>query len=432
MGVNAGELVERYLLRGRRTGGRIAPGGERKMIRIKRALGLIPLVLFALTLSAGLCAEKPSQANRPERLLLMAPEYPGIVAPQGKEVSMDLAFINKGRTDETVDVKVARTPAGWKAKIKTYRYTVTGVHVPADDKKSLTFEAVPDKDVAPGEYAFIVEAQTRDGYFKLSQKINVTLVGDKEGKEQDQGVKLTTSYPVIRGPSDAIFEFSVEVESRLDKEAVFDLFAQGPKGWDINFKPAYETKFISSIRLRASQNQSIAVQVKPAPNSPAGEYPLIVRVASGDARGEANLTVNLTGTYELEIGTPSGLLSLEARQGQPANVSFYVKNSGTAANSNIKFMSFKPENWKVEFKPEKIDVIEPNGLKQVEMIVTPYEDALVGDYSIGVKVDGEKASKALEFRVGVKASTAWGWIGIGIIVAVIAGLLGLFRKLGRR
>jgi uncharacterized membrane protein len=237
---------------------------------------------------------------------------------------------------------------------------------------------------------------------------------------------------VIRGPSDAIFEFSVEVESRLDKEAVFDLFAQGPKGWDINFKPAYETKFISSIRLRASQNQSIAVQVKPAPNSPAGEYPLTVRVASGDAKGEANLQVILTGTYDLEVGTPTGLLSLDARQGQPANVSFYVKNSGTAANSTIKFMSFKPENWKVEFKPEKIDQIEPNGLKQVEMIVTPYEEALVGDYSIGVKIDGEKASKTLEFRIGVKASTAWGGIGIGIIIAVIAGLLGLFRKLGRR
>src|SRR5512143_2778141 len=166
------------------------------MNRIKRALVLIPLTIFALTASTGLCAEKPDNANKPERLLVMAPEYPGIVAPQGKEVSMDLSFINKGRTDETVDVKVAQAPAGWKAKIKTYRYTVTGVYVPADDKKSLTFEAVPDKDVAPGEYAFVVEAQTRDGRFKLSQKINVTLVGDKEGKEQDQGVKLTTSYPV--------------------------------------------------------------------------------------------------------------------------------------------------------------------------------------------------------------------------------------------
>jgi uncharacterized membrane protein len=245
-------------------------------------------------------------------------------------------------------------------------------------------------------------------------------------------VKLTTSYPVIRGPSDAAFEFSVEVDSRVDKEAIFDLFAQGPKGWDINFKPAYETKYISSIRLKANQSQNLAVEVKPAPNSPAGEYPISLRVSSGDAKGEANLTVILTGTYALEAGTTSGLLSLEARQGQPANVSFYVKNTGSAANHDIKFMTFKPENWKVEFKPERIDLIEPNGLKQVEMIITPYEDALVGDYSVAVKVDGEKASKTLEFRTSVKASGAWGWIGIGIIVAVIAGLFGLFRTLGRR
>ena len=65
------------------------------------------------------------------------------------------------------------------------------------------------------------------------------------------------------------------------------------------------------------------------------------------------------------------------------------------------------------------------------MIITPNEDALVGDYSVAVKINGEKASKTLEFRVGVKARSL-GWIGIGIIVFVIAGLLALFRKLGRR
>jgi uncharacterized membrane protein len=390
------------------------------------------LCILAFFAPTARCAEKPDNAAKPERLILMAPEYPGVISVQGKEVGMDLTFINKGRSDETVDVKVAQTPEGWKTRIKTYRYAVTGVHVPANDKKSLTFEAVPDKELPPGEYAFVVEAQTRDGRFKMSQQINVTLAREQEGSEKDQGVRLTTSYPVIRGPSDAAFEFSVEVDSRLDKEAIFDLFAQGPKGWDINFKPAYETKFISSIRLKANQSQTIAVEVKPALNSPAGEYPISLRVSAGDAKTEANLTVILTGTYGLDAGTPSGLLSLEARQGLPANVSFFVKNTGSAVNHDIKFMTFKPENWKVEFKPERIDRIEPNGLQQVEMIITPYEEALVGDYSVGVKVEGEKAAKTLEFRTSVKASGAWGWIGIGIIVAVIAGLFGLFRTLGRR
>jgi uncharacterized membrane protein len=245
-------------------------------------------------------------------------------------------------------------------------------------------------------------------------------------------VKLTTSYPVLRGPSDASFEFSVEVDSKLDKEAVFDLFAQGPQGWEINFKPAYESKFISSLRLKEDQSQTIAVEVKPAMNAQEGEYPINIRVSSGDAKGEAKLAVFLTGTYKLEVGTASGILSLDARQGKPANMSFYVKNTGTAANHDIKFLSFKPENWTVEFSPEKIEVIEPGELKQVELTITPYDDALVGDYSISVNVEGEKASKVIEFRTTVKASGVWGWIGIGIIVAVIVGLFGLFRWLGRR
>jgi uncharacterized membrane protein len=377
-------------------------------------------------------AEIAEAADTPERMILMAPEYPGIISAPGREVSMDLAFINKGRSDEIVDVRVAQTPEGWKTRIKTYRFAVTGIHVPAGDKKSLTFEAVPDKELPPGDYTFVVAAETRDGRFKMTQTITVTLAREQEAAPAGQGVRLTTSYPVIRGASDAAFEFSVEVDSRLDKEAIFDLNAQGPKGWEINFKPAYETKFISSIRLKADQTTSIAVEVKPAPNSPPGEYPIGLRVSSGDAKAEASLTVILTGTYALEAGTSSGLLSLEARQGLPANVSFFVRNTGSAVNHDIKFISFKPENWKVEFQPERIAQVEPNGLAQVEMILTPYEDALVGDYSVGVKIEGTRASKTLEFRTSVKASGAWGWIGIGIIVAVIAGLFGLFRALGRR
>jgi uncharacterized membrane protein len=38
----------------------------------------------------------------------------------------------------------------------------------------------------------------------------------------------------------------------------------------------------------------------------------------------------------------------------------------------------------------------------------------------------------VELRVSVKTSAAWGWIGIIIIVLVIAGLGGLFLWLGRR
>ena len=394
---------------------------------------LISLVILGLVMNQSLSfAADEDDKNRPERLVLMAVEYPGVEITKDDDVSMDIIFYNKGKKDENVEVWVEQKPEGWQARVKTYRFDVTGVHVPSADDKTLTFEAEPDENVQPGKYEFRIAAKTQDGRFNMAQTIMVSIKEGEPDKKESKGVKLTTSYPVLRGPSDATFEFSVEVDSKLDEDAVFDLFAQVPQGWEVNFKPAYESKFISSLRIKSKQSTSVAVEVKPAMGAQAGEFPINIRVASSDAKAEAALMVILTGTYGLEVGTPNGLLSLDARQGKPANMSFYVKNTGSAANHNIKFMSFKPENWKVEFKPENIDIVEPDDLKQVELTITPYEDALVGDYSVSVNVEGEKDSKVIEFRTTVKASAVWGWIGIGIIVVVIVGLFGLFRWLGRR
>lgn len=406
--------------------------GREEMERYKLARVAIAICSMTLAVLSQMHPALAEQEKRPLRSIQMAAEYPGVVVAQGEDVSMDLIFHNKGRTDENVFISLSEVPDGWKAKVKTYRFKVTGVHVQADDDKTVTFEAEPGEGTGPGEYRFQIRARTADGAYKMSQDIVVTVSGAQAEDKEDRGVTLATSYPVIRGPSDATFEFSLDVTSDLDDDAVFDLLAQGPKGWEINFKPAYESKYITGLRLKGKQNQSIGVEVKPAVNAEAGEYPIDVRVSSGDARAEVQLKVILTGTYALEAGTTSGLLSLEARQGKPANVSFYVKNSGTAVNSDIKFMSFKPENWKVEFRPESIDAIEPGDLKQVEMIITPYEEALVGDYSVAVGIEGEKVSKNLEFRTTVKASPVWGWIGVGIIVLVVLGLFAMFRWLGRR
>ncbi|MCK5554086.1 MAG: hypothetical protein KAJ09_13125 [Deltaproteobacteria bacterium] len=403
-------------------------------------LSQIFLTLFILAIAACLIGpssvlgaeEEGKKDERPPRSIAMAPEYTGVIVPPGEEVEMDLILYNKGKSDENIKVDITSIPKGWKARLKTYRFTITGAHVENGETSRLTFFAEPEKkDIKPGKYVFKVKAQTQDGAFTSKQEIAVT-VSEKAVKEKEKAVTVTTSYPVLRGPTDATFEFSLEVDNKLDKDKVYNLISKGPEDWEINFKPAYEDKFISSVRLEKNQSKSVAVEVKPYRLAEAGEYPINVRVGSADAKAEAKLTVNLTGTYKLEAGTPTGLLSLEAQKGKDANLSIYVKNSGSATNHNIKFISIKPENWKVEFEPEKIEALKPDELKQVEVTITPAEEALVGDYSVGLNVDGEKDQKTMEMRVTVKASTAWGWIGIGIILLVIVGLGGLFTWLGRR
>lgn len=375
--------------------------------------------------------EEKEKKDLPPRGISIALENPGVVISQGDDVSIDLDVTNRGRQDENIMLSIPSVPKGWKARVKTYSFEINSVHVKSDKSKSLTFKAEADEDIAPGDYTFLIHAKTEDGALKSSSKVIIT-VEKKEKEKKTKGINITTSYPVLQGPTDAKFEFSLEVENKLDKDTLFNLSVQGPKDWDINFKPAYEDKFISSLRIKKDQSQTMAVEVKPYPWSEAGSNPILVKVSSEDAKAEVKLAVVLTGTYKLEAGTADGLLSLNAYQGKPANISFYVKNNGSATHNTVKFLSFKPENWKVEFKPERLENLAPGDLKQVEMTITPADQALVGDYSVSLRVEGEKDTKDMEFRVTVRASTAWGWIGIGIIVLVIAGLVVLFTRLGRR
>jgi uncharacterized membrane protein len=404
------------------------------MVRVNRGRTSISIFLFLtliffLILSSVAVAQEEKKDLRPERGIAVFPEFSGVIVPRGEAVRMDLILENKGRTDETIDVKMVNIPKGWKASLKGGSYVVSGLYVPNGKTKNLALALEPDKTVVPGTYTFQFDAQTADGKFTSSNKLNVTVQERTAGLED---IQITTSYPVLRGQTDAKFEFSLDINNKSEADRTFNLAAVGPEKWEINFKPSYEQKQISSLRIKGGTSQSVAVEVTPAKEASPGEYPILVRVTSGERKAEVKLMVVLTGIYKLDAGTPSGVLSLEAIAGKPANFSVYVKNTGSAVNRNITFSSFKPENWDVTFKPEKIDSLEPGALKQVEVMVKPAAQALVGDYSVGVLINGEKADKTIEMRVTVKASTAWGWIGIGIIIFVIAGLSALFIWLGRR
>ena len=394
-------------------------------------LAVMAIVAIGVAFSWPSMAHGKEKEDLPPRKISVAPEYPGIVVAEGKDVSIDLAVTNGGREDETIEITLPEVPQGWKAWIETYRYEITGVHVPSDDSKTVTLKAEPEKDVGPGTYTIRIKGQTQDGELTSSSRLTIT-VKKKEEEKKSKGLDVETSYPVLQGPTDATFEFSLEVENESDKDTLFNLTAQGPEKWDVSFKPAYEQKFISSLRIKANQTQTMAVEVKPYPLAEPGTYPIKVKVSSETALAEKELKVVLTGTHKLEVGTLDELLSLRTLQGKAATISIYVKNSGSATQDNVQFMSFKPENWVVKFRPERIDTLAPGDLKQVEVEITPAERALVGDYSVTLTVEGEKATKDVELRVTVQASTVWGWLGIGIIVLVIAGLVVMFVRLGRR
>jgi uncharacterized membrane protein len=402
------------------------------MVRAGFLMGILIAGLAMLQPATAWAADEPAKRdNRPDRGIGVYTEYSGVVVPLGESVRMDLTVENKGKQDEVVSLKLAAVPKGWRALLKGGSFTVTGVAVPEGKTRNLAFTAEPDKGLPAGTYEFMIEGVTLDG--KLTARHAIAVTTRERSRMGTEEIQITTSYPVLRGQTDATFEFSLDVANKSESDRTINLAAQAPEKWDVNFKPGYEQKQISSLRVRGSGNQTVAVSVTPPKDATAGEYPVLVRITSGESKAEVKLMVVLTGIYKLDAATPTGILSAEAVTGKPTTVSLIVKNTGSAVNRNLNLSSFKPENWKVEFKPEKLEALEPGQLKQIEVTITPAATALVGDYSVGLMVDGEKSSsKTVEMRVTVKAPTSWGWIGVGLIAVVIAGMGGLFAWLGRR
>ena len=161
------------------------------------------------------------------------------------------------------------------------------------------------------------------------------------------------------------------------------------------------------------------------------KYAIDIRVSSGATKAEAKLVILLTGIYDLEVGTATGALSMNAVRGKPSNASLYVRNTGTTISA-VTFQASPPKDWQVVFDPPGIEAIEPGELKQVEISITPSEPTQVGDYSVHLGVESHRVSKSLDYRVTVRAASQWGWIGICLIVMIVLGIMGTFRWMGRR
>jgi uncharacterized membrane protein len=391
------------------------------------------MAAFAAGVWTSSAAEKDLPADLPERRITAAFQYPGVTLGPDDSLSVDLLIKNRGRSDETVLVELAEKPQDWTVELKRYGTLVSGVFVASREDQTLTLSGKPaDKELKKlpaGTYRFAIKAQTADGALSQSSALTVNVVSAEKASER---VTIDTSYPTLRGPSGDKFSFSLDVRNDTGQDAVFNFRATGPPGWETSFKPAYESKQISSLQINANSSKTVEMEVTPPYNAQAGEYDFKVEAQSPKAKAEKELKVVLTGTYGLKVGTPSGLLSVVAERGQKASVTLLVQNKGSAPQREVTFDSFKPENWKVEFKPEKLENVEPGVLKQTEITITPAEQALVGDYSVSIQTQGEKANEETEFRVTIKAASAWGWIGVAIIAVVIVGLAATFRVLGRR
>jgi uncharacterized membrane protein len=268
-----------------------------------------------------------------------------------------------------------------------------------------------------------------------------TTVLAQEETPPPEKIELTAAYSKLEGTSGTSFEFEVDLMYEGAEARVFNLLATGPKDWTTYITPDYpKDKQILDIRLEPVQplatysTQKIDVHTAPPfwlmPDP--GEYQITLEASSGDVKGTIDLTAVVTGTYTMSLSTPDGRLNTTATAGKDNYFSVNLENTGSAAIDNITFSSDKPSGWTIDFTPKNIDSLNTGTSQTIDVNIKPPPKTIAGDYQITITASGKQIKDDMDIRVTVETPTIWGWVGVGIIVLVIAGVAFVFMRFSRR
>lgn len=382
-------------------------------------VALIPLatIFMALGMALPLAAQETPQ----EGVSLVTP-YLGVAVEPGDTTSFPLEVI--APAGEVVELAIDTVPEGWTARLRGGGFVVDRIMISDQTELDLEAEVSVPPDVTEGTYQVGVTASGAVSTDRLDLTLTVAeAVGGS--------VTLDAEFPALRGPSDVQFSYTLELTNNTGEEVQFGLQAQGPEGWQVSARPSGETR-AASVTIAAGASEQITVEVDPPDSVPAGQYQVLVQAAGGGNSASAELTTEVTGTFDIGIVLPDERLNVDVQAGASTEVPLLVVNEGSAPLAGVSIGATPPSGWEVSFNPSSVDVIEPGASAEVTAVITPSSEAIVGDYRITMRANVPEAEDSVEVRATVETSALWGAVGIVIIVGALAALAMVFRRFGRR
>lgn len=346
--------------------------------------------------------------------------YTKISVPPGESVNYSIEVKNSGSEMKRVDLAVTGLPRGWNATLKAGGYIIRQISVLPGEKRTVSLEVEVPLKVNKGNHTFRVIA---GNYAVLPLIVNVSEQGTFK-------TEFTCDQINMEGHSKSNFNFSAKLENRTGETQMYSLRTAAPRGWKVIFKPNY--KQATAVEVEPGNMVNISIEIQPPYNVGAGTYRIPVQAVNNSTSGALDLEVVITGTYEMELTTPTGLLSTDVTAGKEKRIELLVKNTGSAELENVLLRATKPRDWDVRFSPDTIPLIQAGENVQAFATIIAEDKAIPGDYVTTFTARTPEVSSSASFRVSVKTPLLWGWLGVIIILGTIAVIVYLFRKYGRR
>jgi uncharacterized membrane protein len=353
------------------------------------------------------------------QLILYTP-YTNISVPPGESVEYTIDLINNGKEVHSAAIALSGIPKSWSYTLKSGGYTVSQISVLPGDKKSLTLNLEVPLQINKGTYRFRVNA----GHFgSLPLSVNVS-------KQGTYKTEFTCNQANMQGNSSSTFTFNATLRNRTAEKQLYALIANTPPGWEAIFKANY--KQATSVEIEPNNNSEITVEINPPDNIEAGSYVIPVKASTNSTSANLDLQVVISGSYQMKVSTPTGLLSTKVTAGDTRKVELSVMNTGSSVLNDVTFSYSAPANWEVSFEPQKIESILAGKSAQVVATIKADKRAIPGDYETTIEAKTTETNAKATLRVFVRTPMLWGWVGILIIIGALGLVYYLFRKYGRR
>jgi uncharacterized membrane protein len=219
--------------------------------------------------------------------------YPAVVVAPDTKVTFDISI----DTDDAgrVDVAVTGVPTGWTATLRGGGNVIDGVETDGSNPTKITLDVeVPAEATAGTQRLNVVATQGRASTtLPVDVRVEPTVAGD---------VTLTTDTPTLKGSSDATFSFTLTLRNDTAEDLPFSATASGPAGWTVNAQVGSQAQ-AASVVVNAGSTANVTVTAKAVADTPAGIYPIRVQATSGNESAQAELAVEITGSYDLSLST---------------------------------------------------------------------------------------------------------------------------------
>ncbi len=396
---------------------------KRNGMRTLSRIAAVAMALMMMVCSA-FAEETPASAG-PARIELST-QYPAMVVKAGDSLTFDLDIDNQSGSSQDVTLSIESLPEGWTGSFSAAGKQVSIVHVKnGDSNANVDFALDIPLETADGDYTVELKAQG-EGY-NDTMRIAITVNAEEIGESS-----FEAEYPSQEGDAGTAFTFNATLINNTLSAQSYAFSSNAPTGWTVSFKPSGESTKVAALDVEARTSQGVDISVTPPENIEAGTYDITCTATSASENMSIDLSVTITGSYDLTLSTPSGRLSFDAYANQESPVQLTLTNNGNTDLTNVNLTSSAPANWNVRFAKETIELIEAGATVETTAYVTPGEEAMSGDYVTVLSAKNSQVSDSVEFRVSVKTETKWGLAGIGIIAVLAVVIALVMRKYGRR